>query len=273
TGTRQIHTATRLATASVRVEISLTKRQIETQQSSVRVDNLDVVSVSRCNTISRIVDGEQRQGRIQGNNRVQTSTRHTLANNTGRVSSQAVPSDVHVVERHTSALVQEIDETGDSSSHSIDVIAGRDVVRVLRTATPVNDDHVDVGTVQVSVADSHVHFRSSVVVPAVDNETRLTTTVPVRSKRASISGSDTMSTVAVVTREQQENGIGISVEQRSRLILAAQVEGIGVHQMQTTITIGDKLPVRLVTLFFVGSHPLHKAQEYAPGHPHRTVQE
>uniref|UniRef100_A0AAG5DKA1 Lipase domain-containing protein n=1 Tax=Anopheles atroparvus TaxID=41427 RepID=A0AAG5DKA1_ANOAO len=149
TGTSKIDTTARLATATVGVEVGLTDRKIETEQTTVGVDHLHVVGISRSDAVARIVDGEQRQSRIQGDDRVQTTTRHPLSDNTGSVTSETVSANVHVVEGHASALVEEVDEPGHGSSDSVDVVARRNVVRVLSAATPVHNDHVDISTIQV----------------------------------------------------------------------------------------------------------------------------
>lgn len=166
----QIHSTTGLGAAKVRVVIRQANWRIHAQEPSIRVDDLHVVGIGGCDTLSRATDIETGTGRVHGHNGSQSATGGTLTSQTGSVAAQTVAHNDHRGEGGTRGLVQEVDHLGYAWSHLKDAVAGSGVVTSLRTRSPVNDDHVEGSTVQVCGADASVDRRSSVIIPAVDDE-------------------------------------------------------------------------------------------------------
>lgn len=141
----EVSEASRLLTATVGEEVSVSDRKADASDSRVGVNHLNVVSISAVQATMNVSEGEEWTSWIQTDDCVDSSVANGFACDAGDVSwkmnlrftssicsaqltSEAESGHCELLEPQTAAVVQEIDKLGQNSSGGIDAVPCRDVI-------------------------------------------------------------------------------------------------------------------------------------------------
>uniref|UniRef100_A0A182UWX3 Uncharacterized protein n=1 Tax=Anopheles merus TaxID=30066 RepID=A0A182UWX3_ANOME len=228
------HLVARNGTELVMDSAYLSHRRTATQQTTVGHDHLHIPSIGRRNGI-RLSKRKQWPSRIEGNNRVHAPIL-TLPGIAGNVRTQTEPNHVHIV-RGSTGSNQLIDKRSYRRTCRPDSIAGRNVVRVHSTSTPVDADHVVVTDAEVPIADVRVHAIISVAVPAVNGEAGRMGRVKVgRRNRAGIAKLQHLRCGWVRAGKQPEDQVLLWDKVWNERIVGQSVR-VGIDEMQPAIAV------------------------------------
>uniref|UniRef100_A0A182M1T9 Uncharacterized protein n=1 Tax=Anopheles culicifacies TaxID=139723 RepID=A0A182M1T9_9DIPT len=170
TAATNINSASGLCTSTVRIEVSLSQRCINTVQTGIRHNRFNVPSVRRRNGII-LSEGKQWTSRIQRNYRIDTSVL-CLTGTSSRMGTQTVPDNVDVVRVRTSIRDHLIDQQRHCVPDRSNQVARCDVVRIDRTNAPIDGDQIEIAHLEVCIREQRIHEVRSIVIPSVNGETR-----------------------------------------------------------------------------------------------------
>uniref|UniRef100_A0A182PC83 Uncharacterized protein n=1 Tax=Anopheles epiroticus TaxID=199890 RepID=A0A182PC83_9DIPT len=215
TSTGNVHATARLSTATVRVERGLSQRQIEAQQSGVRVDRFHVLRIVQRQAIVA-VQREQGERRVHAEDRVQTTELEETGIASG-VRSKTVACNADTGEGDARVGLQEVDERGHHVADGTDTCASERIVHSLCSNAPIDGENVKVSSIQPSILQDHVHLRETVIVPSVNDEARRMGRVKVRGRqRTGIAKLYDLRCITVAAGVEPEDRIGGSSEVRLR---------------------------------------------------------
>uniref|UniRef100_A0A8W7PI19 Uncharacterized protein n=1 Tax=Anopheles coluzzii TaxID=1518534 RepID=A0A8W7PI19_ANOCL len=243
TTTGNVRSTTRLRTSTVRCERGLSHRRTATQQTTIGHDHLHIPTIGRRNGI-RLSKRKQWPSRIECNNRVHAPIL-ALSGIAGNVRTQTEPNHVYIV-RGSTGSNQLIDKRSYRCTCRPDSIAGRNVVRVHSTSTPVDADHVVVTDAEIPVADVRVHAIISVAVPAVNGEAGRMGRVKVgRRNRAGIAKLQHLRCGWVRAGKQPEDQVLLGDKVWNERIVGQSVR-VGIDEMQPAIAVRYEMPVGVI---------------------------
>uniref|UniRef100_A0A182XTL7 Uncharacterized protein n=1 Tax=Anopheles quadriannulatus TaxID=34691 RepID=A0A182XTL7_ANOQN len=237
------HLVARNGTELVMDSAYLSHRRTATQQTTIGHDHLHIPTIGRRNGI-RLSKRKQWPSRIECNNRVHAPIL-TLSGIAGNVSTQTEPNHVHIV-RGSTGSNQLIDKRSYRRTCRPDSIAGRNVVRVHSTSTPVDADHVVVTDAEIPIADVRVHAIISVAVPAVNGEAGRMGRVKVgRRNRAGIAKLQHLRCGWVRAGKQPEDQVLLWDKVWNERIVGQSVR-VGIDEMQPAIAVRHEMPVGVI---------------------------
>lgn len=151
----QIVATSRHQASPVRIERRMPNRLIETQPADIGVNHLHMHGVRVMDASGRIVNVEQRQGRIEGDNALHNAARHPFAGQTGDMAAQTVADDRDAAEQNVRLQVEEVDERTDDRTDSDDARLHMRVLAV-RSLLPVDGDAVEFAQRQIGGSQPRV---------------------------------------------------------------------------------------------------------------------
>uniref|UniRef100_A0A182IIZ0 Uncharacterized protein n=1 Tax=Anopheles atroparvus TaxID=41427 RepID=A0A182IIZ0_ANOAO len=242
TDTGNVKDAAGLRATSVRVEVSVSQRLIESEQAGVREDRLRVLGIVGGEKV-RLAVGEQRTGRVQTDDGVQLTVL-VLARVGGNVCTEAVTDQVNVVPRRTGSRNDRVDHARNDLTDGTDTVASGDVVDRLRACTPVNIHDVELTDADVVILDAPVQAGILALQESVDEEARRVCRIEVASRhRRSAVPVDHLGVDRVAARVQAEDDVRFGVEQWLDLIVARRnIVRVHVDQMQSTLAVRNQGP-------------------------------
>uniref|UniRef100_A0A182Q794 Uncharacterized protein n=1 Tax=Anopheles farauti TaxID=69004 RepID=A0A182Q794_9DIPT len=242
TNTCHIEDTARLRTATVRVEVGVSQRLIESKQTRIRVDCLRVVSIIGTEDVS-LSGREQRTSRIQSNDRVQLSIL-VFAGVRRYVRSQAVPDQINVVTGCTGRGHDRVNHTRNDLTDGTDPIARRNVVDRLRTCAPVHVHDVELADANVVILDGPVQTGVLALQESVDEEARRVRRIEVAVRhRTLVVPGDDLRVDRIATRVQPENDVRFGVKERLDVgITLRHLVRVGADQMHTPGCVRNQHP-------------------------------